>query len=533
MVRWLALVVLLAGGTVQAQSLAHQVGTLHPSSAFLDDFSGTAVAVDGDTVVVGIPGDDDVAQDAGAVAVFVEVGGAWVEQALLRPADLTGSAAFGSSLDLSADLLVVGAPEDDAGAADGGSVYVFRRTGGVWTEEAKLRPASPGLLARFGSSVSLSGTSLAVGSPGRFVGGAFLTGAVYVYDSADGPWTEQAELVDPLGDGGDLFGEALGLDDDLLVVGAPGDEVDVGLGAGSARVFTRSAGRWSTGPQLALDDLQVLDRFGTAVAVHAGRIAIGSPLGASPAGSGFGRVSLFEESGGTWSLTQSLSASDGAANDQFGSTLSLTGTRMLVGAPSVDAEASAFPAGAAYLFVDAGAGFVESHRFDADETGHDDEFGLSLDLMGDRLVVGAPQDDDAWFDAGAAYVFDVVLDPWTDVGGGKAGSGGVTPALTATGPLLAGSENAFQLTGAPPNGTTHVVMGALYLGVPFKGGTFLPSADILVLNQPLDGAGEHVLPFTWFTGVPVGTPFWTQHWVQDPGASFNLSASNGLLGEAQ
>ena len=123
------------------------------------------------------------------------------------------------------------------------------------------------------------------------------------------------------------------------------------------------------------------------------------------------------------------------------------------------------------------------------------------------------------------------LDPpmgtWTDLGGGKAGTGGAVPVLTGTGPLTDGSLNQVILANALPATTTTLVVGFANISVPFKGGTLVPSANILV-GLPVDGTGGSTLPFIWPAGIPSGTKLYWQHWILDPGATFGLSASNGM-----
>ena len=118
------------------------------------------------------------------------------------------------------------------------------------------------------------------------------------------------------------------------------------------------------------------------------------------------------------------------------------------------------------------------------------------------------------------------LGPWEVFGPGKVGSAGV-PQLTGTGPLTTGSSNQLDLTGAQPSASVTLVVGLSAILVPFKGGTMVPNPDFLVALAT-DPTGAVSLPFTWPGGVPAGTSFYLQAWIEDPGASFGLSASNGL-----
>jgi len=118
------------------------------------------------------------------------------------------------------------------------------------------------------------------------------------------------------------------------------------------------------------------------------------------------------------------------------------------------------------------------------------------------------------------------LGPWEVFGPGKAGSFGV-PQLVGTGPLTTGSNGSIDLTNAQPSAQVVLVVGLSAILAPFKGGTFVPNPDLLVVLAT-DASGAMSLPFTWPGGVPAGTSFYLQAWIEDPGASFGLSASNGL-----
>jgi hypothetical protein len=117
--------------------------------------------------------------------------------------------------------------------------------------------------------------------------------------------------------------------------------------------------------------------------------------------------------------------------------------------------------------------------------------------------------------------------PWTDLGFAKAGTNGV-PHLAGSGPLTAGTANALLLTDAAPSTPATLVLGFSMLGAPFRDGTLVPLPQFLV---PLatDAAGSATLPFAWPAGVPSGTVLYLQDWIQDAGASYGLSASNGLM----
>jgi hypothetical protein len=127
-----------------------------------------------------------------------------------------------------------------------------------------------------------------------------------------------------------------------------------------------------------------------------------------------------------------------------------------------------------------------------------------------------------------AYVYDrLQAAPWTDLGGGIAGSLGV-PVLLAEGPLTGGATPVFALASAPGNAPTVLVAGFSVLNLPFKGGTLVPAPDVLVpLMMPISGKLKLVVH--WPAGVPAGTRFWLQAWFADAGAPSSFSSSNTLL----
>jgi len=117
---------------------------------------------------------------------------------------------------------------------------------------------------------------------------------------------------------------------------------------------------------------------------------------------------------------------------------------------------------------------------------------------------------------------------WTNLGHGKLGSNG-TPVLVGTGEISPHSTNQLALTRDAPLATAYIVLGLSEVDLPFKGGTLVPSMDLL-FPVPTDAEGAATLPFVWPNGAPAGTTFYLQVWTHDEHAVLGLSASNGLRG---
>jgi nucleoside-specific outer membrane channel protein Tsx len=289
-------------------------------------FFGQSVAVSGSTAVVGAFGRD-------AAYVFVRSGTIWSQQAELTASDGAPGDGFGISVALSGSRLVVGS---DFNNGVTGAAYVFVRSATAWSEQAKLTASDGAGYDRFGGSVAISGSSVVVGA----VGNDFYTGAAYVFERAGMTWPERAKLTASDGAGFERFGESVAITGSRVVVGASGHP-----DAGAAYVFVRSeTGTWSEQAKLTASDGVVGDRFGSSVAIVGPTAVAGAPGRKTSTGAAY----VFVRSGTTWPQQARLTASDGARRDGLGSSVAISGSRVIVGAPSVSRTPST---GAAYLYV--------------------------------------------------------------------------------------------------------------------------------------------------------------------------------------
>jgi hypothetical protein len=370
---------------------------LRPCSFGISGQFGNSVALDGDTLVVGAPSErsnaigidgdqtDFGAPASGAVYVFTrDADGVWSQQAYIKASNADRSDLFGWSLALDGDTLVVGArgefsnatgidgDQADNSSIGAGAVYVFTRdASGVWSQQAYIKASNAEMSDSFGTSVALDGNTLAVGAVGEDsqatgVGGdqadntATNSGAVYVFArDANSVWSQQAYIKATNTETSDKFGDSLALDGDTLAVGASseasnatgidGDQADNSLGeAGAVYVFTRDAsGVWSQQAYIKASNTDN-DVFGLSVALDGDTLAVGAS---------------FEDSNAT-----------GVNGDQF--------------------DNSAGASGAVYVFTrDASSVWSQQSYVKASNTGAGDRFGISVDVDGDTLVVGASEED--------------------------------------------------------------------------------------------------------------------------------------------
>ena len=196
---------------------------------------GDSVAISGGTAVVDAYRDDDGGNQSGSAYVFVRSGGTWSEQTKLMASDAAADDYFGWSVAISGDTVVVGARLDNDGGPFSGSAYVFVRSSGSWSQQAKLTASDAAAEDQFGYSVAVSGDTAVVGNRGDADGGLD-SGSAYVFVRSGTTWSQQAKLTASDAAADDFFGDSVAVSGDTAVVGAPWDD-DAGLNSGSAYVF--------------------------------------------------------------------------------------------------------------------------------------------------------------------------------------------------------------------------------------------------------------------------------------------------------
>jgi hypothetical protein len=392
-----AVAALSLSGAAQAQTLNDlypELATIVASDGGANDQFGTVVSLDGDTLAVGMPLDDvGTVVDQGSVRIYVRSGSLWTLQATLTAADGLSADAFGSSVSLSGDTLAVGVPLDDVGTVSNqGSVRIFVRSGTTWTAQATLTASDGAANDSFGSALSLDGDTLCVGVPFDDVGANSNQGSVRVFIRTGTTWTAQATLTASDGAASDLFGKSVDLDGNTLAVGDPFDQVGASGAIGSVRVFVRSGSSWVLQQTLIAPSLDPFDGFGTSVSLDGDMLVAGAPDDNVGANVSQGSVRTFTRSGSTWTEQIELTVTDGGSADEFGALVSLDGDTLAVGVPLDDVGANVNQ-GSVRVFTRSGNVWTAKAVLTAGDGVGDDQFGSSISLDGDTLAVGAPSDD--------------------------------------------------------------------------------------------------------------------------------------------
>ena len=370
---------------------------LTASDGVANDQFGVSVSLssDGNTALVGAYYKSSV---TGAAYIFTRSGSTWTQQQKLVASDAANSDRFGNSVSLSSDgnTALVGAYYKSSAT---GAAYIFTRSGSTWTQQQKL-VASDGVTDdQFGVSVSLSsdGNTALVGAYYK----SSATGAAYIFTRSGSTWTQQAKLVAGDADTSDRFGISVSLSSDgsTAIVGAWGNSSYTG----AAYIFTRSGTTWAQQQKLTASDGVSGDWFGISVSLSSdGNTAL---VGAYYKSSNTGAAYIFTRSGSTWTQQAKLTASDGVSGDWFGISVSLSsdGNIALVGA-----NGKSSGTGAAYIFTRSGSTWTEQQKLVASDAAASDYFGYSVSISSDgsTAIVGAYYEDPSNIsDAGSCYIY--------------------------------------------------------------------------------------------------------------------------------
>ena len=334
-----------------------QEAKLTANDAEAGDQFGGSIALFGETILVGARRDDDNGDESGAAYLFTRYESDWIQQAKLTAADGEAGAEFGRSVALSDDTAIIGAARDDEKGEDSGSVYVFTRSGTNWSQLAKLTAADGAKGDVFGISVALDGDTALIGADLDDDKGEN-SGSVYVYTRSKGTWSQQAKLTAADAGNVDIFGVRVAISGDTALIAARRDDDDVnGVDSGSAYVFIRSGTSWTQQAKLTANDAEAGDLFGFNVALY-GDTGIVTAAMDDDKGPNSGAAYVFTRSGSDWSQQTKLTAADGAADDVFGWSVSLSGNTAMIGAPTSIFELPGGP-GSAYIFQRSGGSWSQ------------------------------------------------------------------------------------------------------------------------------------------------------------------------------
>jgi len=377
---------------------------LQPDDPLAGAQFGMDVAISGNLVLVGAPFHDGEGENAGAVYVFSRSqDGTWPQQTKLTPLNHWPGDQFGRSVDLEGNIAVVGAPY----AGQRGRVYVFRNYSRFaqfgWLERNRLQPESFNSEEgddHFGMAVALDDNLVLVGAPDHHEqGSAFLYNVTLL--GAGQLLARLSPAEAPLNDG---FGHTVAIDAGTAVIGSRYQTADQ-LFAGVVHIFTE-ANRWAQTTRLTAPEPQYRDLFGSAVAIAGDQLLVGAAWGDAQ-GMDSGTVFRFKADSDGWQVQQPLTTEDSAAFDEFGYAIAMDDEAVIVGA--VWHRLDQVTTGAAYIFdgMDETSKLIAGLPTEQPHRRLGDQFGVAIDADTDTLIVGAPGHNE-----GAVYLYQHTGEDW-------------------------------------------------------------------------------------------------------------------------
>jgi FG-GAP repeat len=374
-----------------------QLAELTSSDGVQGDAFGWSVSISGDAVVVGTPyATVNGNVDEGAAYVFVKPANGWTnmtQTAKLTASDGQASSFFGDSVAISGDTIVVGAPYYTPNAA-----YVFVKPASGWVDKTETAKLTAPNTTNFGESVAIVGNTVVVGSPSQ-------NGAAYVFVKPESGWKTTSSFKAELtpSDGATDFGSPVSLSGNTIVVGS----ILASTGQGAAYVFVKPKGGWANMTQTAeltssVGQSYVGERFGYSVSVSGNTVLVGAPHAVVVKGKTkyHGAAFLFEEPRSGWvNMTETayfFTTRGPRSESYFGVSVVTTGSKVFVGAPLVGTQQQ----GAVLIFVKPAGGWKTTSRLDGRlAVSGTLDLGASVDVSRNIVITGAPGSP------GAAYLF--------------------------------------------------------------------------------------------------------------------------------
>ncbi len=394
-----------------------QTAKLEATGAASGDYLGYSLSIDGNTIAAGAYGRDDSGSNSGCAYIFVKPDEGWTDGysiARLAASDAAASAYFGKSVSIDNDVVAVGA---FGVSSFKGAVYIFEKPTGGWTgtvnNTAKLTESNAANNNRLGYGVSISNNVVIAGTT---------VSSAYVFKKPDTGWAdanETAKLTPSANSSDSQFGKIVAIDGDLIFCSNTADDA-IDINSGAVYIYNKPGSGWAdkTEDQIVSGDYGILSElyFGRSIAISGNYAVVGQPnsLGnSSSEQKNSGSAYVYEYDGSKWNKIATLSNSELPDTDYFGTSVDIDGNVVIVGAFGEDVRT-----GAAYLFEKPSGGWVDmiqTARLTATDGASNDYFGVSVSVSGDAAVVGAFKDDDKGTDSGSAYVFEKPSGGWANM----------------------------------------------------------------------------------------------------------------------
>ena len=395
-------------------------------------YFGKVVAISGNTMVVGVP---SYSGGMGTAYIFIDPNsdGNWsdmTQQARIEATVTGGFDAFGASVAIDGDYIVVGATgEESASTSDdsdnsanmAGAAYVFHRTGVAWAQQGYLKANYPGMGDWFGKSVAISGSRVLVGAPSEASDAAgasndniMMSGAAYTFTRSGTTWSFEQHIKASNIGSGDSFGSSVSLSGTRMVIGAPSEQSiyggdlagntdqsdNSGMMVGAAYVFVYGAS-WTQEAYLKPTTSSNMKYFGETVGISGNYVVVGgtgdsnstSVDDGTTGSNGSGAAWVFERSGATWPKVAYLKSDSIVDQELFGKSVAISGNLLVVGAPNMSMSPGDTGGSASIFERSVGGTWALQKKITASHGDLGDNFGYAVACTSSAVVVGAPYED--------------------------------------------------------------------------------------------------------------------------------------------
>jgi hypothetical protein len=353
-----------------------------------NDNFGFSVSISGDYAIVGAPGLARNEDYAGAAYIFEREGTNWVQQAKLSSFPPERGDYFGCSVSINGDYAIVGASGSVYRKAYKGCVYIFKREGSNWIQQAEITGSSMNS-GEFGASVSINGDYAIMGSPSYATSN--YGGAAYIFKREGANWVQHDKLMSA--ERYDRFGDSVSISGDYAVAAT---ELSVnsfrGI-SGAAYVFNRDGTSWTQQAKLRASDGSMSDSFGCSVSISGDYFVVGAT----------GCAYIFKREGTNWTEQTKLSEVKGSVGDS----VFICGDYVIIGAPNDNNVLGGTRSGSAYVFEREDTNWARQVKLTAEDGQRSDNFGSSVSMDGNYIIVGTRGDDDNGTNSGSAYIFKI------------------------------------------------------------------------------------------------------------------------------
>ncbi len=368
---------------------------------------GNSVCISGDYAVVGAPGHNTFGySSAGKAYIYKRNGTSWLEENYLFASDLATNDGFGNSVSISGDYAIVGANlHDTNGSMNRGKAYIYKRNGTSWPEQAILIASDGAAEDRFGYSVSISGDYAIVGARLHDTNGNLDRGKAYIFKRSGTTWTQEATLIASDGTAQSEFGFSVSISGDYAIVGANRHNTNGNTNQGKAYIFKRNGTAWQQESTLTSPDGAAGDQFGYSVAISGAFALVGATFHDVNGNPNQGKAYFYKRNATSWQLDASFTGSDGGVNDNFGTSVYLSGDYAVVGANRHSTNGNT-DRGKAYIFKRNGAVWNQESILIASDGATGDNFGDAVSISNGNVIVGAPDHDtNSQSNRGKVYFF--------------------------------------------------------------------------------------------------------------------------------